>query len=354
MLETHHLMELPRRILIGETILQDIGEFIRNIIPNIEKISIITGNTVKEKIHYSIEKSLNSTNINYKWRIRGESSHSFVNEILNSIKDEKNDLILGVGGGKSVDIGKMVAYGLSLPFISIPTSASHDGMASPFVSLKGIKKPYSIKVNTPLAVLADIELMSHAPLRLLKSGCGDLIAKITAVKDWELARDEKDEYFGEYAANLALLSANMIIEKSKNLMDNTKKGLRIIVEGLISAGVSAGIAGSSRPCSGSEHLFSHAVEYIVKKGNCGLHGERVGIGTIMMAKLHNLDWELIVETLENIGAPTKAKEINLTETELIDSLIIAQSLRPERFTILSKEKLDRNKALELARSVKII
>ena len=40
-----------------------------------------------------------------------------------------------------------------------------------------------------------------------------------------------------------------------------KKGLdvRVVVEALISAGVASCIAGSSRPCSGAEHLFSHAL-----------------------------------------------------------------------------------------------
>ena len=137
------------------------------------------------------------------------------------------------------------------------------------------------------------------------------------------------------------------------LYDRSVFGIRTIVEALISAGVAACIAGSSRPCSGAEHLFSHALEYIVGK-NCGLHGERVGLGTIMMAKLHGLDWERIVKTLENVGAPTKAKEIKINEDQIVDSLLIAQSLRPERYTILSKLKLDRQTALELAKSVYIV
>jgi glycerol-1-phosphate dehydrogenase [NAD(P)+] len=125
------------------------------------------------------------------------------------------------------------------------------------------------------------------------------------------------------------------------------------VEALISAGVAACIAGSSRPCSGAEHLFSHALEYVVGQ-NCGLHGERVGLGTIMMAKLHGLNWERIVETLENVGAPTKAKQIKLNGDQVARALITAQSLRPDRYTILSTLKLDKQSALELAKSVCIV
>lgn len=180
-----------------------------------------------------------------------------------------------------------------------------------------------------------------------------MVAKITAVKDWELARDEKGEYFGSYAANLAYMSAKIILGESEKLSRKSQFTIRTIVEALISAGVAACIAGSSRPCSGAEHLFSHAVEYVAGS-NFGLHGERVGIGTIMMAKLHGLNWEKIAETLENIGAPTKAKQINLSEEHVVRALIAAQSLRPDRYTILSKVRLNKKSALELAKSVGVI
>src|ERR687897_1222937 len=263
------------------------------------------------------------------------------------------DVIVGLGGGRSVDVAKMAAFGLSKCFVSVPTSASHDGIASPFVSIKGLDRPHSIKANSPIGVLADTRLISQAPTRLLASGCGDLVAKITAVKDWELAREEKNEYFGSYAANLAYMSAKIILEESEKLSCKSQFSIRTIVEALISAGVAACIAGSSRPCSGAEHLFSHAVEYVAGP-NFGLHGERVGIGTIMMAKLHGLNWDKIAETLENIGAPTKAMQIKLSEEQVVKALIAAQSLRPDRYTILSKVRLDSTSAFELAKSVGVI
>jgi glycerol-1-phosphate dehydrogenase [NAD(P)+] len=204
-----------------------------------------------------------------------------------------------------------------------------------------------------MGVVADTQLMLEAPSRLLAGGCGDLVAKITAVKDWELARDEKGEYFGSYAANLAYMSAKIIVEESEKLSYKSQFGIRTIVEALISAGVAACIAGSSRPCSGAEHLFSHAVEYVAGS-NFGLHGERVGLGTIMMAKLHGLNWDKIAETLENVGAPTKAQQIKLNEEQVVKALIAARSLRPERYTILSKVRLDNKSAFELAKSVGVI
>jgi glycerol-1-phosphate dehydrogenase [NAD(P)+] len=345
-------MELPRKILVGDNVISDLGNFIRDINNGISNVVIISGEYVRNKFEYKIQESLDSHGIKKYWYIRKDASFETVAKIQREIKGLETNMILGIGGGKSVDVGKMIAYSIKKPFLSIPTSASHDGISSPLVSLKGSDKPHSIKVNTPIGVLADIKLISEAPHRLLSSGCGDLIGKLTAVKDWELARDEKDEYYGAYSAHLAKLSADIIMNKSKELLLN-ENGVRTIIEALISAGVAAGIAGSSRPCSGSEHLFSHALEYITN-GNCGLHGERVGLGTIIMSKLYDMDFERIISVLENVKAPVKANQIQVSEKDVIQSLIMAQDLRPDRYTILSKTKLNKKSAYELAKSAKVI
>ena len=348
-----HLMELPRKILIGDGVISQLGSFIMDLDDNASKVAIITGNNVKARAGMPCKSSFFESSLQDSWYIVNDASMDSVNKLQIKIRDSIPDFIIGLGGGRSVDVAKMTAFKLNKPLVSVPTSASHDGISSPFVSIRGTDKPHSVKVNTPIGVLADTRLLSEAPMRLLASGCGDLVAKLTAVKDWEISRDEKNEYFGSYAANLAYMSAKIILDDSQKLLQKNGFGVRTIVEALISAGVAACIAGSSRPCSGAEHLFSHALEYIAGQ-NCGLHGERVGLGTIMMAKLHGLNWERIVETLENVGAPTKAEHIKINEDQVVRSLLTAQSLRPDRYTILSKLKLDKQSALELAKSVYVI
>ena len=178
-----------------------------------------------------------------------------------------------------------------------------------------------------------------------------LIANIIAVKDWQLGHEKTGEYYGMYSAELALMSAKIVFENSKKF---SRKGLdaRVIVEALISAGVASCIAGSSRPCSGSEHLFSHALDKITP--GKGLHGEKCGIGSIMMAKLQGQDWRKIAKVLKDIGAPVTAKQIGLKEDEVVNALVIAQNLRPDRYTILKEVEMTERKAWNLAKSTKII
>jgi len=116
--------------------------------------------------------------------------------------------------------------------------------------------------------------------------------------------------------------------------------------------VAMSIAGSSRPGSGSEHLFSHALDLIVPKH--ALHGEQCGIGTILMARLHNINWKRIKETLQKVGAPTTAKELGIKPQYIVEALIKASTLRPERYTILDEKKLNYESAEKLAKATGVI
>ncbi|EIJ66232.1 putative NAD(P)-dependent glycerol-1-phosphate dehydrogenase [Candidatus Nitrosopumilus salaria BD31] len=344
-----HTMELPRQIVVGEKNIGEFGEFLYNLTKP-KKVSLISGIHVKKIIKLRIEKSLKLKKIKFAWHTSKDNQIETLNEIQKEVKKDHSDIIAGIGGGRSVDTAKLVAFNLDIPFVSVPTAASHDGMASPFVSIKS-DKPHSIVATAPLGVFVDIDIIKKAPSRLLASGCGDLVANISAVRDWKLGRDRTGEYYGRYSSNLAIMSAKIVMEKSGLY---AKKGLdaRVIVEALISAGVASCIAGSSRPCSGAEHLFSHALDKIAP--GKGLHGEKCGLGAIMITKLQGQDWKKIVKTLKDVGAPTTAKQIGLKEEQIIDALMIAQDLRPERYTILKEIEMTERRARNLAKTCKII
>ena len=344
-----HTMELPRRIVVGEKNIDNIGKFLKSL-KNTKSVSIVSGNNVKKIIQKKITDSLSASKIKNIWYLANNNELKTIYKIEKKICQNKSDLIIGIGGGRSVDIAKMIGFDIHKPFVSVPTSASHDGIASPFVSVKG-KKPHSLVATAPLGVFVDVDIIKKAPKKLLASGCGDLVAKITAVRDWQLGRDKTGEYYGRYSADLAVMSAKFLMKSSTRF---AKKGLdvREIVEALISTGVAACIAGSSRPCSGAEHLFSHALDKL--QPGIGLHGEKCGIGAIMIAKLQGQDWKKIVKTLKNVGAPTTAKEIGLKSKTLVKALTIAQSLRPERYTILKEVNMTEKKAIMLAKNTKVL
>jgi glycerol-1-phosphate dehydrogenase [NAD(P)+] len=112
------------------------------------------------------------------------------------------------------------------------------------------------------------------------------------------------------------------------------------------------IAGSTRPASGSEHLFAHAVTMLVD--NPPLHGELVGVGTIMMSYLHGLNWRKIRRMLERLDMPTTASDLGLDEEIIVKALTMAASIRPERYTILGEKGLTEEAARRLVRVTGVV
>lgn len=339
-----HMMELPSKILIGHKIIQDLGNFLNDL--NVKNnVLVVSGSNIKHNLEDQIVTSLTQFKINYVWKEIDAATSKIADDVSRMALNLKSSIILGIGGGKSIDTAKLASFNAKMRFVSVPTSASHDGIASPFASIKGLDRPYSFIARPPIGIFADIDIISSAPNRLLYSGCGDLIAKMTAVKDWELAHRETNEHFRKYAASLAYMSSQILFDESLTFEHHKTDRVRDIVEALISAGVAAGIAGTSRPCSGSEHLISHALD-LTSPGN-GLHGEKCGMATILMAKLHGLDWENIKSVLKRLGCPTSIKEIGITHEQLYEAIKIAPDIRKDRFTILHKLKLQNQEIKDL-------
>ncbi len=330
---------------MGDGILDGLGEFILDLTSEGSAL-FVAGPQVKRKLGSRVEDSMTSVRLEIHWYITELSDKQDALQVAKIASSKGVSVVVGLGGGNSVDVAKLGSFYGGKPFVSVPTSASHDGISSPFVSMKGLEKPYSLVARPPIGIFADIDVIANAPRRLLASGCGDLIAKITAVKDWELARDEVSEYFGKYAANLALMSAEILLDGSFNLEGRrSKEGVRELVEALVSTGVAAGIAGSSRPCSGSEHLVTHALDQIAP--GKGLHGEKCGVSTILMAKLHGLDWKAIARALQSVKCPTTYSELGIPRDQVAKAILLAPSIREERYTILTREKLTFEDAIRL-------
>ncbi len=348
-----HVIDLPKKIVVGTNIIQYTPDYIVELgyRPRVS-IAVVTGPHVYRIVGKQVVDTLVDKGFNTSYWIVEKPLKTLADEIASEIASSKPELIIGVGGGKAIDVAKYIASRMKKPFISIPTAASHDGITSPFASLKGLDKPTSIKAATPLAIIADIEVIASAPERLLKAGVGDLVGKLVAVKDWRLAHRLRGEYYGEYAAQLALLSAKHVIRYHELIASGSPEGVRIVVEALISSGVAMCIAGSSRPASGSEHLFSHALDVLAPKP--ALHGEQVGVGTIMMLYLYGDPWwKRVKKILQKIGAPTTARELGIPPEIIIKALTIAHTIRP-RYTILGEKGLTWRAAEKLARETGVI
>src|SRR5438445_471115 len=219
-------------------------------------------------------------------------------------------------------------------------------------SLKLGKRALIVAAETPIAVIMDTGVIAESPFRLLASGCGDIISNLAAVKDWALARNLRNEYYSSYAAALSELAAHLVIENASTIKPRLEESAWFVCKALVSSGVAMSIAGSSRPASGSEHKFSHALDRIAKKP--GLHGEQCGVGTIMMMYLHGGNWQEVRDALLAIGAPTTARALGVTDHEVVQALTHAHEINKERYTILGDEGLTLEAAERLAKITKVV
>jgi glycerol-1-phosphate dehydrogenase [NAD(P)+] len=242
------------------------------------------------------------------------------------------DFLIGVGGGRVIDTAKIVSYNLDLPFISVPTAASHDGIASARASVPMEGGHSSLEAEPPIAIVADTGIIASAPHRLLAAGCADVISNYTAILDWELAHRVKGEPMSEYAVTLSKMTAEILVKDAHLIKPHQEQSAWLVTKALVSSGVAMSIAGSSRPASGGEHKFSHALDRLAP--GKALHGESCGIGTIISMYLHGGDWRGIRTSLKTIGAPTTPADVGIEDSVAVEALLMAKTIRPERFTIL--------------------
>ncbi|MBR3139614.1 MAG: NAD(P)-dependent glycerol-1-phosphate dehydrogenase [Methanobrevibacter sp.] len=342
-------IQMPREVYIDPGIINDAGDICKSL--HLDKnILIVTGSHTFDIGAKPVMKSLEKEDIQFDVIKVNKASYESISEVEEHITPETT--VLGIGGGKVIDVAKLSSFNQGVYFVSMPTTASHDGIVSPLASIKNPNTSISANAHSPIAVIADSEVIAQSPFRLLAAGCADLIANFTAIKDWELAHKLKNESFSESAAALSIMSAHLITDNIADIKPNLEPSARIVMKSLFSGGMAISIAGSSRPASGSEHLFSHALDKILDKP--ALHGEQCGIGTIMMMYLHGGDWKSIKNALESVQAPTTAKEVGISDDDIIEALVMANKIRPERYTILGDNGISEDAAHELALKTGVI
>ncbi len=343
-------MELPRIVDVGHGVIHDTGKVSKDLKLN-GKGLIVGGSSTLQAAGKAVASSLEDAGYDVEMVIARTPTLEEVIKVETKACEAKVSFLLGVGGGKSIDIAKLASMQLDLPFISIPTAASHDGIVSSRASIIREGRTVSETAHTPLAVVADTEIIVKAPHRLLAAGCGDIISNYTAVRDWELAHRVRGEPFSEYASIISNMTARMLIESADAIKPGIEESAWMVMKALVATGVAMSIAGSSRPASGSEHKFSHALDEIAPKP--ALHGEQCGVGTIMMMYLHGGNWQEIRDALKLIGAPVNASELGIKEEYIIKALLHAHKIRPERYTILGTG-LTREAAENVARITRVI
>ena len=342
-------IQMPREVYIGPDVIYETAEIFESLHLS-KKTLIITGHSTYDAGARYVIENLEENDYEVDVKIIDDASFDSVEEVEEHI--DSDTLVVGVGGGKIIDVAKYASFKKDVYFVSMPTTASHDGIVSPLASIKNPNRSTSVKANAPIALIGDSKIIADSPFKLLSAGCADLIANFTAVKDWELAHRLKHVEYSESAASLSIMSAKLITNNVQNIKPGLEESARIVMKSLFSSGTAISIAGSSRPASGSEHMFSHSLDKILDKPK--LHGEQCGVGSILMMALYGGDWKFIRDCLKAVGAPINARELGISDDDIIEALLMAHKIRPERYTILGDNGISKEAAYELAHNTEVI
>ena len=335
-----HIINLPRKVIVGNNVIDNMFDVCSEL--GVKKPLILADKNTLKISGERIKENLIS--LNPQTEIVKEASLAETERIKNTVKDI--DVVIGTGGGVVIDVAKLVAFEKNVCFFSVPTAPSHDGIVSETASITDKGTKISIKTRGPRAIIADVNIISNAPYRLIASGCADIISNLTAVYDWELAK-KNGEYFSEYAAKLSLLAADIVMKSADTIVERKERGIRNLIEALITSGIAMSIAQSSRPASGSEHMISHALDMM---NSNALHGEQCGIASIGIAYLQGQDWKKIKQTLQKIKAPVSFREMGIEKEMVVKAFLEAKSMtKRERYTILDEKPLTRDKVEQILR-----
>ncbi|MDL4842967.1 iron-containing alcohol dehydrogenase family protein [Aquibacillus rhizosphaerae] len=286
-----------------------------------------------------IKKSITTLKVN---TVKMDADLDIQDLISQAFSMERYDAVVAMGGGSVIDSGKYIAFSRRVPFISIPTSASNDGFASSNCSLMVNNKKTTVPAKVPYGIIADLDIIQHAPKHFILAGIGDLMSNLTALYDWDFEEENGVADVNHFAAMLSKKAVNSFI---RTPMDDIKQPifLKELVSSLTMGGIATVISGNSAPISGSEHLISHALDKIAKKP--AAHGIQVGVATYIMAHTQDHRAERMDKVFSRTGFFDYVQGLELIKEEFQQAIEIGPSIKPSRFTFLH-DKQYQNKALQ--------
>ena len=298
-------------IVSGSGATEKMIEYVRLRVDNTSDVLIVSDENTEKYARPVSEKLECDVYILPKTAHANEIYTSELTEYINT--SSRPALFIACGSGSVHDITRFCAYDAEIPFISYPTAASVDGFVSGVAAMTMYGQKLTYPSASPIALFADPDVYSTAPNKLTASGVGDVIGKITALYDWKAANLLSGEALCPEIYELMKDALDTVIDAAKSKSDKrdfTEK----VMNGLVLSGIAMQLQGNSRPASGSEHHMSHFWEmHVINDETDALHGEKVGVGTLIALDLLKSNIDLI-ERFCNIDLK------KVFDREMIDSV----------------------------------
>ena len=274
----------------------------------------------------------------------GECSEEEIERLSNLVKKSNCNVICGIGGGKTLDAAKAVAFNSGLPVIIAPSIASNDAPCSALsviYTLEGAVKRLLILPKNPDVVLVDVKIIAEAPVRYIVAGMGD------ALSTWFEAESCKNKYALNMSGHVGAMTAYHLARicfdtlLEYGLLARTACEQRIAtpaLEHIIEANILLSGLGFESAGLAAAHAIHNGFT-VSPRTHQHLHGEKVAIGTLASLFLTDKPYSIINQVYifcESVGLPTTLDDIGLSDVSDAELLEIAQRACAEGETIYNE------------------
>ncbi len=327
-------LSVPSGVKIGNSILYD---RLKSLLSPNDKVMLIIDKTVDSLYGEEIYDFLSDNTQEIKREFVNAGSLREALLMAYYIVNRDFDTVIAMGGGKVLDVGKYACSMAERRFISIPTTISHDGVASPIAVLKcDHGRVQSLPCRIPEQIIIELDIIKNAPKQLVLAGVGDLVSNITALRDWETAAAAKQAEMNDFAYLISSTAVRAVLQY-KNPSEKSDEFLTQLAESVVISGLAMNITGSTRPSSGAEHLISHAIDAMGKGVS---HGLQTGMASILVEFIYGGDYAMIRNFLNRFGMPTTFADLGLTYEDYVVAMQTATKTRKGRYTILDEISLE--------------
>ncbi|HES6557797.1 TPA: glycerol dehydrogenase [Streptococcus pyogenes] len=263
----------------------------------------------------------------------GEASDNEISRVVAIAKENGNDVIIGLGGGKTIDSAKAIADLLAVPVIIAPTIASTDAPTSALSVIytdEGAFEKYIFYSKNPDLVLVDTQVICQAPKRLLASGIADGLA--TWVEARAVMQKNGDTMAGgnQTLAGVAIAKAceqTLFADGLKAIASCDRQVVTPALENVIEANTLLSGLGFESAGLAAAHAIHNGFTALTGAIHHLTHGEKVAYGTLTQLFLENRSREEIdryIDFYQAIGMPTTLKEMHLDTATQEDFLKIGR------------------------------